>query len=161
MFIKYDNKLYRYLNKKEYYKIITRNNEKITEEFYKSSESYVREISTDDTNIQNIFDIQFYLDWDSHLEKVDKTWEISIQENRLIEEKVFLRFAYGLLPGWRAEEQTVSSRYVDINECENFAVIYIYHLKDGERLEEPLRVEEKLTKEEFITKVIQYRNQNI
>lgn len=95
------------------------------------------------------------------MEKVETTWEILTQKNYLVDEQVLLVFAKGRLPGWKAEKQTVCSRYVDINECENFTVVYTYHIKDGERLEEPLKIEEKLTQEEFIATIIQYRSRNI
>ncbi len=161
MFINYNNTLYDSLNEKTHLVIITRVESKIDEQFLKSRKSYYKEISTDDTNIQDIFDVKFYLDWDSHFERVDKTWEISTQINHLVGEQVLLEFVKGQLPGWKLEEQIICSKYVDINECENFTAVYTYDTKDGQRLENPLKVEEKLTKEKFIEKVIQYRNRNI
>lgn len=164
MFIKYRNTLYDSLDEKTYLIIITRVESKIDEQFLKSRKSYYKEISTEDTDIQEIFNIQFYLNWDSHLEKVNTVWELFTEEftdDCLKNEQVLLVFAKGCLLGWKVEENTVCSRYVDINECEDFTVIYTYKMKDGERLEEPLKVEEKLTKEEFITKIIEYKDENI
>ena len=114
-----------------------------------------------DPNIQDIFNIQFFLKWDSHFEKVDTVWEIFTDKSYLNENQVLMRFANGLLPGWRAEEQTVCSRYVDINECEDFTIVYTYTVKDGIRLETPLKQEKKVSKEEFQKTVIQFRNENI
>ncbi len=161
MFIRYNSKIYRFLDKKEYYKIITTDNRKVTDEFYKNIDVYVKKILTEDTNIQDIFNVQFYLTWDSHLEKVDTRWEIFTEKSYMKDDQVLMRFANGLLPGWHAEEQTVCSRYVDINECEDFTVVYTYHVKDGKKLEKPLKEEVKLTKEEFQQMIIRYRSENI
>ena len=161
MYIKYNNIVFRFLDKKEYYKIITRNKNKTTDEFYKNKDVYVKKIIETDINIQDIFNIQFFLKWDSHFEKVDTVWEIFTDKSYLNENQVLMRFANGLLPGWRAEEQTVCSRYVDINECEDFTIVYTYTVKDGIRLETPLKQEKKVSKEEFQKTVIQYRNENI
>ena len=161
MYIKYNNIVFRFLDKKEYYKIITRNKNKTTDEFYKNKDVYVKKIIETDINIQDIFNIQFFLKWDSHFEKVDTVWEIFTDKSYLNENQVLMRFANGLLPGWRAEEQTVCSRYVDINECEDFTIVYTYTVKDGIRLETPLKQEKKVSKEEFQKTVIQFRNENI
>ena len=161
MFIIYKDTLYDLVEEKTHLIIITRNELKLNENFLKTKRSFYKNILLNDPNIQDIFNIQFFLKWDSHFEKVDTVWEIFTDKSYLNENQVLMRFANGLLPGWRAEEQTVCSRYVDINECEDFTIVYTYTVKDGIRLETPLKQEKKVSKEEFQKTVIQYRNENI
>ena len=139
MFIIYKDTLYDLLEEKTHFIIITRNELKSNENFLKTKRSFYKNISLNDINIQDIFNIQFFLKWDSHFEKVDTVWEIFTDKSYLKDGQVLMRFANGQLPGWRAEEQTVCSRYVDINECEDFTIVYTYTVKDGERLETPLK----------------------
>ena len=161
MFIKYKDILYDLLEEKTYLSIITRNKLKSNEDFLKNKRSFYKNILLNDPNIQDIFNIQFFLKWDSHFEKVDTVWEVFTDKSYLKDGQVLMRFANGLLPGWRAEEQTVCSRYVDINECEDFTIVYTYTVKDGIRLETPLKQGKKVSKEEFQKTVIQYRAENI
>ena len=161
MYIIYNNILYELINYRGKYKITTYFKEKCDRSFDRTWDYYSKEYLETDTNIQDIFNIQFFLKWDSHFEKVDTVWEIFTDKSYLNENQVLMRFANGLLPGWRAEEQTVCSRYVDINECEDFTIVYTYTVKDGIRLETPLKQEKKVSKEEFQKTVIQFRNENI
>ena len=159
MLMIYNNKLFRYIKKKQ--EIVTYQKKNTDNTFEFDDGIYYKKVLENDSNIQDIFIIQFFLKWDSHLEKVDTVWEIFTDKSYLNENQVLMRFANGLLPGWRAEEQTVCSRYVDINECEDFTIVYTYTVKDGVRLETPLKQEKKVSKEEFQKTVIQYRAENI
>lgn len=161
MYIRYNSEIYRFLDKKEYYKIITRNKNKTTDEFYKNKDVYVKKITKTDINIQDIFNVQFFLRWDSHFEKVNTLWEVFADKSYLKDDQVLIRFANGLLPGWRAEEQTVCSRYVDINKCEDFTVLYTYVYKDGIKLEKPSVEEKRVSAKEFKEKMIKYGKSNI
>lgn len=80
---------------------------------------------------------------------MDEEWEILLDGGCLKGDQVLLRFAKGILPGWTVEEQTVCSKYVDVDECEDFLVVYTYTVKDGNVLKEPMVVEEKVSKENF------------
>ena len=161
MYIRYNSEIYRFLDKKEYYKIITRNKNKTTDEFYKNKDVYVKKITKTDINIQDIFNVQFFLRWDSYFEKVNTLWEVFADKSYLKDDQVLIRFANGLLPGWRAEEQTVCSRYVDINKCEDFTVLYTYVYKDGIKLEKPSVEEKRVSAKEFKEKMIKYGKSNI
>lgn len=57
LYIRYNSKIYRFLDKKGYYKIITTDNRKVTDEFYKNIDVYVKKILTKDTSIQAIFNV--------------------------------------------------------------------------------------------------------
>ena len=161
MFIIYNNLLYRYTKIKNHIEIVTYDKNKVDSSFKVDDDIYYKEISLDDTNIQDIFDVEFFLQWDSGFKNVDSKWGILAIAMQMKENQVLLTFANGILPGWSVEEQTVCSRYVDIDECEDFSVVYKYTVKDGVRLENPMQVEQKVPKEEFQKLVLQYRVKNI
>jgi hypothetical protein len=161
MFIIYNNFLYRYIKNKEYLEIVTYDKNKVDKNFMLDDDIYYKQIPKDDKYIQDIFDVEFFLKWDSGLKDVDSKWGILAIGMQMKENQILLTFANGILPGWSAEEQTVCSRYVDIDECEDFSVVYTYTVKDGNVLKEPMIVEQKVSKEEFQKLVHQYRIRNI
>lgn len=161
MFIIYKNNLYVLRDEKTHFVIITRSKDKTDENFLSTGISFYKDISKDNTGIQDIFDVQFFLQWDSGLKNVDKEWEILTEYEYLEGNQVLLKFVNGILPGWNIEEQAVCSKYVDIDECEDFTVKYTYTVKDGNKLKEPLVLEQKVSKEEFQKTVIGYRIENI
>lgn len=161
MLIIYKDNLYDLLDEKTHFDIITRLKTKADGDFLSTRKSFYKKITKDDKCIQDIFDVQFFLNWDSHLKNVDKRWEILTDGEYMKGNQVLLRFVNVLLPGWTVEEQVVCSKYVDIDECEDFFVVYTYKVKNGKRLETPVAEEQKVSKEEFQKLVLQYRIYNI
>ncbi|KNY28483.1 hypothetical protein [Pseudobacteroides cellulosolvens] len=161
MFIIYKNNLYHVLDEKSHLVIITRQKSKADEDFLSTKESFYKEISKDDKYIQDVYTVQFFLKWDSHLDGVDKTWEILTEHEYLKENQVLLKFVNGILPGWEVEEQAVCSKYVDIDECEDFLVVYTYTVKDGDVLKIPMVLEQKVSREDFQKLVLKYQIKNI
>ncbi len=161
IFIIYRDNLYHSLDEKTHFVIITSQKTKADKDFLSTSRSFYKEIPKDDKCIQDIFKVQFFLKWDSHLANVDEVWEILTEYEYLKENQVLLKFVNGILPGWTEEEQAVSTKYVDIDECEDFSAVYTYTVKDGKVLKEPMIVEQKVSKEEFQKLVHQYQIKNI
>ena len=161
MFIIYNNFLYRYIKNKDHFEIITYDKNKVDKNFTLDGDIYYKQIPKDDKCIQDIFDVEYFLKWDSGLKDVDSKWRILTIGVQMKENQILLTFDKGILPGWNAEEQTVCSKYVDIDECEDFSVVYTYTVKDGNVLKEPLKEEQKVLKEEFQKLVHQYRTRNI
>ncbi len=161
MFIIYKDTLYDMSDKKTHFNIITRLKAKADGDFLSKEEIFYKQIPKDDKYIQDIFDVEFFLKWDSGLKDVDSKWGILAISMQMKENQILLTFANGILPGWRAEEQTVCSKYVNIDECEDFSVVYTYAVKDGNVLKEPMIVEQKVSKEEFQKLAHQYRTKNI
>lgn len=161
MLIIYNSFLYRYIKNKNHIEIVTYDKNKVDKSFKLDDDIYYKDVLLDDPKIQDIFDVQFFLNWDSHLKDVDKRWEILTDGEYMKGNHVLLRFVNGFLPGWTIEEQVVCSKYVDIDECEDFSVVYTYKVKNGKRLETPVVEEQKVSKEEFQKLVLQYRINNI
>ncbi|MBQ2982941.1 MAG: hypothetical protein IJD58_12630, partial [Lachnospiraceae bacterium] len=61
MYIKYKDVLYHYRNLKECKKIVTWIESKSGDEFYKHLSVWVKIISDDDPNIQDIYEVDFYV----------------------------------------------------------------------------------------------------
>lgn len=161
MFIIYKDNIYDTSEEKAHINIITRQKTKADKDFLSKQGIFYKQIQKDDKYIQDIFDVEFFLKWDSGLKDVDSKWGILAIAMQMKENQVLLTFANGILPGWNAEEQTVCSKYVDIEECEDFSVVYTYTVKDGKVLNKPMTVEQKVSREEFQKLVHQYQIRNI
>ncbi|HOJ79044.1 MAG TPA: hypothetical protein PL158_13260, partial [Bacillota bacterium] len=161
MFMIYNNNLYHILDEKSHYVIITRQKAKADGGFSATKLSFYKEIPKDDRLIQDIYQVQFFLKWDSHLDGVDKRWRILTEPEFIQDNRVLLKFTNGILPGWEIEEQAVCSKYVAIDECEDFQIRYTYTVKDGKVLEQPMVLEEKVSKEDFQNGIVKHQIRNI
>ncbi|MDP4180485.1 MAG: hypothetical protein Q8942_05255 [Bacillota bacterium] len=161
MFIIYKDNLYDLLDEETHLNIITRQKTKADKDFLSTGKSYYKEIKKDDKYIQDIFNAQFFVEWDSHLDDIDNKWEILTEHEYLKDNQVLLKFVNGILPGWTVEEQAICSKYVDIDECEDFSVVYTYTVKDGKTLKSPMVVEQKVSKDDFQKLVLQHQFNNI
>ena len=156
MYIKYMNILYDSIEEDESFYLITKNKEKAGSDFSKSKRSYYKIISQLDSSIQDIYDVDFYIEWDSKMPKVQKKWKVT----SLYDDKVKL-FHEGHLPGWTIEEKLICSLVLDMEEIERYSIKYMYIIKDGKKLEEPFVIENEVNKEEFKEIFEQYINKNI
>lgn len=161
MYIRYDNKLYSYRNLRDCNKIVTRKVEKSNETFYKHRSVWVKVIENIDKNIEDIFDLKFYVEWDSGIENTPSEWYVQHSKGIILDNKMKLYFAQGHLPGWNVEEKTICSNIIDINEVEKYIVQYEYFVKKGRKLEEKEIDRQYVIKEEFIEKFNQYLADNI
>lgn len=161
MFMIYKNNLYHTLDEKSHYVIITRQKTKADGDFLSTKKSFYKEIPKDDKYIQDIYKVQFFLKWDSHLDDIDNVWEILAEHEHIKDNKVLLKFFNGILPGWEVEEHAVCSKYVDIDECEDFRAVYTYTVKDGNVLNEPMVLEQKVSKEDFQNLIFEHQIRNI
>ena len=161
MYMIYKNNLYHILDEKSHYVIITRQKSKTDADFLSTKESFYKEIPKDDKYIQDVYNVQFFLKWDSQLDDVDSMWEILAEHEYIKDNKVLLKFVNGILPGWEVEEHAVCSKYVDIDECEDFKAIYTCTVKNGKVLTKPMVLEQKLSKDEFQDLVLEHQIKNI
>ncbi len=172
MYIRYNNGLYRFLDKEIYYKIITIDKEKITEDFYKNMDVFVKMIPTQDSKIQDIFNIDFILTYidtsetTKHGEYVTR-WNINegrpMYKNPEIEnDEIGLSLPHdSWSEDWIQDDKYSCSKIVNINECSNYTIVFTYIVKDGEKLEQPLIEEKEVTAEELKEQMIKYRKSNI
>ncbi len=74
MYIRYKNEIFRFIDKGEYFKIITLDKRKATDKFYKNIDDYVKKISINDADIQAIFDVDFVL---TYIDTSETRWNVN------------------------------------------------------------------------------------
>ncbi len=159
MYINYNKKVYGYRKVIDCKKIVTKIEEKSDGDFYKHGSSWVKVIDETDPNIQDIYDVKFYIKWDSHLKNVTKKWHI--ETCNYFPEGIVRLCHEGYLPGWKIIEKGLSEIYLKPSKIEGYSVEYIYVVKDGKKLSEPLVIEQKLDMQEFDELIEMYRSTNI
>lgn len=147
MYIKYNKKTYGYRDLDECKKIVTRIEDKSDYSFYKHRSVWVKIIQPEDPKIESIYDVKFYVYWDSQLENVEKKWRI--QTSDYFSSGNVELCHEGYLPGWRVKEKGYSTTQIHPDQIEGYSVEYIYVVKDGKKLEEPLIIEKDVNREEF------------
>lgn len=161
MYLSYRNQLYELIKFQGKWLITTYKKEKCDSTFIKEWDYYAKEYNETDADIQDMFAVTYRVCWDSKLNGVDTKWDIFTDKEYLKGNQVLLRFTHGLLPGWKAEEQTVCTKYVDLHQCYGFTVRYEYSIKNGEKLEEHFIEEIAVNQEQFIQMWHKYQSENI
>ncbi len=172
MFIKYNNVLYDLLDRHTHLIIITKIESKTDEKFLRSKRSYYKEISTEDTNIQEIFDVDFiltYIDTSETIKHGEYVTKWNVNEGRpMYRNPEIENDEIGLcLPhdswseDWTQDDKYSCSKIVNINECSDYMIVFTYLVKDGEKLNEPLIKEKEVPVGEFKEQMIKYRKSNI
>ena len=70
MYIKYNNELFDLVDKIDYYKIVTRKESKSDKTFYSRLSVFIKEIAIDDTDIQDIYDVDFFVIYSDESETI-------------------------------------------------------------------------------------------
>ena len=157
MNIRYDGILYRYLGDDR--ELLTYKESKIDKKFEEDAGIYYRQIPENDPKLQDIYEVKFYIEWDSNLENVIKKWHI--ETCNYFPEGIVRLCHEGYLPGWKIIEKGLSEIYLKPSKIEGYSVEYIYVVKDGKKLSEPLVIEQKLDMQEFKELIEMYRSTNI
>ena len=174
MYIKYNQKIYDliYSNMKKKTVISTYLEDKTDESFYRISDYYAKDFSEADPNIQDIYEVDFYVTYtdDSetlkHGEPVSR-WHINnmgmIYRTPDIEKN---EIGLSLLhdswsKDWIQHDKYECSKIVNLHDCTDFTVVYTYTYRNGKKLEEPMVEEVTVEAEEFKALMLQYRNENI
>lgn len=147
MYIKYSDVLYDSVVDDDGLNLLTKSEEKANKSFNKTTEIYYKIIEETDPNIQDIYDVKFYIKWDSKLKNVITKWRIHSWDY-FSEGSVNLCHE-GHLPGWTIVEKGLSETCIDAEQIEGYSVEYKYIVKDGKKLDEPLIEEREVTRQEF------------
>lgn len=97
----YKGNKYKFVSNKRRKGIITRCVQKTDGSFLKENDMYYNPV--DEKDLSDIYTIEFYIFFDAGLKGVSSWWKIT--EADLLDNKVKLRFAEGILPGWNIEEK--------------------------------------------------------
>ena len=172
MYIKYNNKLYSYRNLIECKKIVTRIEEKSDGDFYKNRSVWVKIIEETDPNIQDVYDINFYVDYIDEKQTMKLMRGVTrwcVNDNRPMHKAPEIeKDEIGIqgpgmnsTDGWVVYDQGASSKIIHLSDCTGFIVEYKYTVKDGKVLEEKLVEEVRMNAEEFKAEMIKYRRENV
>ena len=172
MYIRYKNEIFRFIDKGEYFKIITLDKRKATDKFYKNIDDYVKKISINDADIQAIFDVDFVLTYIDTSEttkhgKYETRWNVNegkpMYKSPAIEkDEVGLTLSHdSWSEDWIQDDKYSCSKIVNLYECSEYTIVYTYVFKNGKKLEEPLIEEKQVSAEEFKKEMIKYRKTNI
>ena len=170
MYIKYNEKLYRYLEDDN--ELLTYKEDKIDSNFEEDDGIWFKEITPNDSNIQDIYDINFYVDYIDEKQTMKLMRGVTrwcVNDNRPMHrapeiEKDELGIqgpGMNSTDGWVVYDQGASSKIIHLSDCTGFIVEYKYTVKDGKVLEEKLVEEVRMNAEEFKAEMIKYRRENV
>ena len=106
----YKGNKYKFVSNKRRKGIITRCVQKTDGSFLKENDMYYNPV--DEKDLSDIYMIEFYIFFDAGLKGVSSWWKIT--EADLLDNKVKLRFAEGILPGWNIEEKNVCTNEIGV-----------------------------------------------
>lgn len=189
MYIKYNNELFDLVDKKDYYKIVTRNENKSDKTFYLRLNVFIKEIAIDDPDIQDIYDVDFFVIYFDESETMKNAAKYvcegtgmpessqraikqgiwCVNEGRpLYRAPVLEENEVGLwLNGqscsedWVMDDRCSCSKIIDLYDCGGYIVKYTYTFKDGVRLPKEEIVEVKMSAEDFKNEMLKHRSGSI
>ncbi|MBQ2745694.1 MAG: hypothetical protein IJF37_08815 [Lachnospiraceae bacterium] len=174
MFLKYANKLYEviYCCLVDKDVISTYCKEKTDNTFYSVSDYYAKDFVITDPDIQDIYDINFYVDYIDEKQTMKLMRGVTrwcVNDNRPMHkapeiEKDELGIqgpGMNSTDGWVVYDQGASSKIIHLSDCTGFIVEYKYTVKDGKVLEKKLVEEVRMNAEEFKAEMIKHRPENV
>ena len=172
MYIKYRDIIYDFVVDKDGYNIVTRSKDKANDTFLKTKYSYYKVILEDDTNIQDIYEVDFYVTYTDESETLKRAgnpsrWLVNegrpLYKNPEIEKNELglslIQQSYS--DDWIMDDRCSCSKIVDLFDCTDFTVVYTYTNKDGKKLDEVIVEEVKVEAEEFKMLMLKYKYENL
>ncbi len=172
MYIKYNNKLFELINYREKQIITTYFKNKCDETFEKTWDYYVKEFVEEDSNIQDLFDVDFVLTYIDTSEttkhgKNETRWNVNegrpmYRSPEIEKDEIGLVLSHdSWSEDWIQDDKYSCSKIVNLYDCSEYTIIYTYTWKNGKKLEEPLVEEKRVSAEVFKEEMIKYRKSNI
>ena len=148
----YKGNKYKFVSNKRRKGIITRCVQKTDGSFLKENDTYYK--SVDEKDLSDIYTVEFYVFFDTGLKDVSAWWKVT--EADLMDDKVKLRFAEGILPGWNIEEKNVCTNEINFNEIPYAKVKFEFKKINGK--EENVIKEEIKRWNEILQNISEYSN---
>jgi hypothetical protein len=126
MIAKYNNEYYLYICNRRTKEIITRQKIKTDNTFVSDDCVFYKQINSDD--IEDLFDVKFFVSCDSGIANTPTEWEIGPDEIK--GDQILLRFADGILPGWKVEEKNVCTKCIGVEDVLSAKEVRSYKRKD-------------------------------
>lgn len=147
---------YKYISDRRSKEIITQQVTKTDSTFCKDKGIYYKFVN--EVDLTDIYSVEFFVFFDSHLEGVPTWWKVTNAD--LIDDKIKIRFALGILPNWDVEEKNVCTRLVNFEDISNAKVKYTFRKKDGKDVK-LLVQEEKMKLVNLLKKIDEYSESNL
>ncbi len=189
MFIRYRNTLYRFIEFFGKEMIITHDKEKIDDSFYLVSDYYAKDYDPQDKEIQDIYEVDFYVVYHDTSETVKEAMKYAYEgsgmlacDRRAVKEGIWCvnegiprhcdpkiendevginLFQWSYSEDWVEFDRSQISKIVNIHECSRLMVRYAYTVKNGCRLAEKEIVEVDLEPEAFKEEMLKHRRWKI
>lgn len=170
MFVRYKENIYElfYWGLMDKKVISTYKLDKTDETFYKISDYYGKDYVQEDTNVYDIYEVDFYVYYMDDSEtlkqaKADGKWCVNACRPPQLEknELALILMRGSVCDEWIQHDKGTSSKIVDLYECSDYTVVYTYTYKDGQPLAEKEVVEVKMDAEAFKAEMLKYRRENI
>ena len=110
MIAKYMGYEYAYISNRRSKEIVTSQKVKIDGSFNSEKGFYYKKVSEDD--LTDIYNIEFCVTYKSGLKDVPITWILENEAKVIVDNKIQLVFAEGILPGWDIVEKNVCSKFL-------------------------------------------------
>jgi len=161
----YDRRFTRY-NGNEYRLVISGKSEalrttdqsKFDESFISYGNFYLKQISLDE--LSDIYDYQFSVFYDSHLEGFSEEWDLVFDSPQVIKENgVELSLLKdGKFDGWEMIDRSHYIKWVDNSELKGAKLRFTFYKKDGKEYSPPLIEEKEINVSELFIYNQHYRN---
>ncbi|WP_026490314.1 hypothetical protein [Butyrivibrio sp. XBB1001] len=168
MFAVMNELLYRYNEFMGNAKLFTFDNSKVDDSFSLNSNGcYVKEITSKDSSLTDIYDIDFLVSYEDAYIRDEKMWYI-LEDNRSdrpysIDKDEICLNVFGSCDegGWKSLGREDSYKIISLSDCSAFFVDYVYEKKEGEILDKQITQRCEVSKEEFVGLIKQHRVKNI
>ena len=147
MFVKIDNFICKCVKSGKQLELVSKNEDAIKYGFKKDGKIYYKNINSI-LDINEAYDIKFWIEYETNFEKVANKWDIKISKDSIVGNTVKLVFAEGYLPGWKVEEKGICSNYIPIEKIKNIVVEYRYYRRFG--IDDNTILKNTISSKEFI-----------
>lgn len=131
MVVKYNGKYYFCYKLSNNLLISTKKIEKSDGTFTKDGDYWYKKVRLDNEKITDVFEVDLYVKYNVGLQDVPKVWHLEMSRTTIKNNSVKLVFHNGILPGWKAEDPTISYKYININEIKGGSIKKTFYKKDG------------------------------
>lgn len=167
-YIKYNDEVYCYVEGDDCIELVTEQEKKTNESFFQKRDIWIKEINESDVNIQEIYNVDFYVDYIDEKQTMELMREVTrwcVNDDRpCFKQPEIEKDELGIqgpgmndTDGWNIYDRGASSKIIHLSDCTGYIVKYTYIVKDGKKLEGKLVEEVNMTSEEFKEEMMKYK----
>lgn len=159
MIAKYMGYEYTYISNRRSKEIVTSQKVKIDGSFNSEKRYYYKKVSEDD--LTDIYNIEFWVTYKSGLKDVPITWILGSEAKVIVDNKIQLVFAEGILPGWDIVEKNVCSKWVELSDISEAKMVTVYKKKNGIICEPRVQEERNISNTDLVLLHSKYCRKNL